>query len=220
MAEATEADVTQRLVSELAAQGYEVLVQPNKLATPEFLGSYRPDLIARRGDKNLIIEIKRRVPGVSQKLEEIAKRVENFPNWEFRIIWIDPSTSAGAEPLPVQEPDMIRKRLTEVRDLIVKKHNETALLLAWGVFEAVARALLPKEFGRAQTPGRILEILAADGSLTPTEADSLRRLSSKRNEFLHGKLGIQVSRKELTEMILSIENLIEQISSSTPVAQL
>jgi uncharacterized protein YutE (UPF0331/DUF86 family) len=216
MAGATETDVTQRLVSELSAEGFEVLVQPNKLATPEFLGTYRPDLIARRADKNLIIEIKRRVPGVSQKLEEIAKRVENYPNWEFRIIWIDPSTSA--EALPVEETDVIKKRLAEVRDLVGRKHNETALLLAWGVFEAVARALLPKDFGRAQTPGRILQILAADGSLTPTEADSLRSLSSKRNEFIHGKLGIQVSQIELTEMISSIESLIEQIPSSSLVS--
>ncbi len=217
MAGATEADVTQRLVSQLSAEGYEVLVQPTRLATPEFLGDYRPDLIARRGDKNLIIEIKRRASAVSQKWEEIAKRVENYPNWEFRIIWIDPSTYAVADSLPVEESENIRKRLTELQDLIGRENTETALLLAWGVFEAAARALLPREFARAQTPGRILEVLAADGYLTPTEADDLRRLSFKRNEFIHGKLGTQVSQSELTGMISSIESLIDQVSDASLV---
>ena len=210
MAETTEVEVTQRVVSDLESEGYDVMVQPGKLAVPSFLGDYRPDLIARRNDKNLIIEIKRRVSGASERLQKIAELVRGRPDWEFRIIWIEPNSSSV--PLSVQERALLKRRLAESRSLADIGHTEPALLTAWATLEAVARSLLQDHFRRAQSPGRLIEILASGGYLTPTEADRLRALANVRNRFIHGELEMKITRGELMEMASVIDVLIEQIA--------
>ena len=64
-----------------------------------------------------------------------------------------------------------RRALSEVKQIAAEGHIEPAMLMAWATFEALARALLTKQFGRPQTPGRLVQTLAAEGYLTPSEAD-------------------------------------------------
>lgn len=49
-----------QLAEEYRGQGYEVSFQPNPDDLPDFLKTYRPDLVARRGDEAVIIEVKSR----------------------------------------------------------------------------------------------------------------------------------------------------------------
>ena len=78
-----------------------------------------------------------------------------------------------------------------------------ALLLAWATVEATARLLATKHFERPQTPGRLVQVLASEGILTPTEADDLRVLAEKRNNFIHGELQTPITKAEI-ERIASI----------------
>jgi Holliday junction resolvase len=68
--------VLERLVPDLESQGYDVFVHPSRQIVPSFLGTYVPDLIALRDDKNLVIEIKHRGGRAENVLEDLAKRFE------------------------------------------------------------------------------------------------------------------------------------------------
>src|SRR4051812_12341812 len=91
----------------------------------------------------------------------------------------------GPEIVPIET---IKGVLGDAEKLLKAEQFPAALLLCWAAFEAFARNQLQSTFARPQTPGRIVEILAGDGILTPTEADKLRLLARQRNNFIHGAL--------------------------------
>jgi uncharacterized protein YutE (UPF0331/DUF86 family) len=115
--------------------------------------------------------------------------------------------------LQVQTPETIKARIDELRELGDKEHLEPALLLGWATFEALARATMSHEFRRPQSPGRIVEILAREGHVTPSEADSLRRLSDKRNKLVHGELQVRVSKDEIQAFVGVLDALLAQLRS-------
>ncbi len=210
MSTQTEAEVLQQLLPELAAQGYEVYVNPGRRLLPSFLGGYEPDAVALRTDKNLAIEVTRQSADTFKKLERITALFEGQPKWELRIVWLEPVSSQ--RDLEVQPSAVIAKRIAEVQELLDKGSSEGSLLLAWATFEALARAILPDKFQRPQTPGRLVEILAKEGYITPSEADFLRVLAEKRDKLIHGELQTHASKAELGNFTKTLGTLLEELA--------
>jgi uncharacterized protein YutE (UPF0331/DUF86 family) len=99
------------------------------------------------------------------------------------------------------------ERIAEIRQLITTNNLSPALLLAWASFEAVGRMLAPDQFQRPQSPGRLVQLLASEGYLTPTEADKLRTLATKRNTIIHGELQTAVSREDVEDFARILDTL-------------
>ena len=118
-------------------------------------------------------------------------------------------TRSSEEPVPISSGSDIRKRLDEVRKLANDGHLEPALLMAWGTMEGVARSVASDRFSKPQTPGRIVETLAMDGFITPSEADLVRSLVPKRNKLIHGQLDVRVEKSEIESFAGTIERLFE-----------
>lgn len=208
--EETEARFLQSVVApELEAEGYEVYLYPKRPRLPEFFGSYPPDAIALGAKKNLAIEVLQKTPNATQKLERVKKLLEGQRDWELRVYWAEPLSSGGE--LQVQSGEAIRKSLREIRDLIARDNLGAALLLSWATFEAAGRILVPEQFRRPQSPGRLVQILAQLGSVTPSEADSLRRLANIRNALIHGDLGVPVPKQDVAEFVDILETLLLEI---------
>lgn len=214
MAETAEVEVLERVIPELEAEGFDVYVHPSKPLVPLFLADLRPDVIALRGDKNLVVEVMRRSPQASKKLERLAALIEPQKKWELRVFWAEPTSAA--EDLEVQSVDAVQARLAEVKEIAASDHHEPAMLLAWATFEALGRALLAEQLGRPQTPGRLVQTLAHEGYLTPSEADKLRALAAKRNRLIHGELGVSVSDDELQDFVSILATLIQQFTPPQP----
>jgi hypothetical protein len=208
MSDSTQFEVLQRLVPELEAEGYEVYVQPNRPLIPAFLGSFSPDVVALRPGKNLVIEVLKPSQGASQKLDQLTALFQNQRDWELRVVWILPSSDTAS--LQVQDRDAIQTRIMQIKELASTGHAEPAVLLAWATFEALARAVAPERFARPQTPGRILQVLASDGYLTPSEADALRALAQKRNRLIHGELNIHISDQEISNFLAILNEMMLQ----------
>ena len=214
MSEATDLEMLRRMVPELEAEGYEVYVDPNNHLIPGFLGSFRPDAIALRDDKNLVVEVARRGPNTTAKLDRLGGLLRDQPKWELRVVWVSPTSDR--ERLEVQSREAINARITEVLRIATLEHVEPALLMAWATFEALARAALPKQFGHPQTPSRILQVLASEGYLTPTEADMLRGLAEKRNRLIHGDLQIRISQEELMGFVGVLRTMVKKVKPISP----
>jgi uncharacterized protein YutE (UPF0331/DUF86 family) len=178
---------------------------------PDFLKDYSPDAIALGHKKNLAIEITGRDRKRDQSLELIGALFAGHPDWEFRVYWIEPATTTD-EP-EVQPTYSIKARIAEVEELNNEGRTNIALILAWAIFEALGRALLPSRFRRRQTPGRLIEILAQEGYVTPSEADLLQNLAAQRNSFVHGNLQVQTSSEEMNKFIAILSSLITEVEA-------
>ena len=206
-----ERELLGHVVSELEAEGFEVFVRPDRRLLPSSLIGITPDAVAFRGDKKLVVEIERQSSGASERLARISACLDRLPDWELRV-FVLPSRPEQ-RPFEAHAAGDIRSRIAEVRELGQSQHRGPAMLLAWSAIEAVARSLLRDRMGRPQTPGRLIQELASDGYLTPTEADRLRTLIEKRNRLAHGDLRVCVTSQEIDEMSAILDTLVGQIAA-------
>jgi uncharacterized protein YutE (UPF0331/DUF86 family) len=208
MSDTTEQYILENLVPELEADGYEVFLRPGRAARPAFLKDFVPDAIAVRADRKLVIEVARTSPDTSTRLERLNGLLRDRDDWELRLIWI--SLTSADQPPEIQSIPAMRTRIGEVKELAAQGHRESALLVAWAAFEAIGRALLPTQFRRPQTPGRLVEVLAREGCLTPKEAEISRTLMKKRNDLVHGDLALRVTDDEVNAIATILDSLLLQ----------
>lgn len=207
--EASEDVVLERLVPDLESQGYDVFVHPNKKMVPDFLGAYQPDVIALGKDKNLAIEIKQTNRRSERLLQDLARRFEGQSRWELRIVWVNPSEAQSR--LEPQSNETISSRLKEVSGLLDAGFTEAAMLMSWAAFEAIGRKLMTKEFVRPQSPGRLVQVLATEGHITPDEGDALRQLGDVRNRVIHGELTAAVTHKQVEAFLKVLTTLVQRL---------
>ncbi len=158
-----------------------------------------PDVIARRSDKNLAVKVIRESSESKKKAEKIASLFKGQDDWELRVVWVTPA--APVRKVQTQTLATIRKRIRDIKVLVNAGHSGPALLLAWATLEAIGRVLASKQFQRPQTPGRLVQVLATEGYLTPTEADNLRLLADKRNKLIHGELQTRITKSEVNRFV-------------------
>ncbi|MFM8293842.1 MAG: hypothetical protein ACKN9E_04755, partial [Microcystaceae cyanobacterium] len=82
-----------QLAEEYRDKGYEISFHPNPEDLPDFLRNYRPDMVVRRGEEAVIIEVKSRrtlSSSSSQYLQNLAESVEQHPGWRFELVMTNP----------------------------------------------------------------------------------------------------------------------------------
>ncbi len=211
---ATEAAVLDQLIPQLQAEGYEVFPHPRPELLPSFLEGFRPDAIALSERKKLAIEITSSTQQSDEQLRSLEKRFDGQKEWELRLIWVSPATIGPL--LGTQSRQNVVSSLRQVRLLLREGHTGPALLIAWATFEAIARMIQPDNFQRPQTPGRLVELLGRDGTLTPTEADLLRNLSKQRNGLIHGEIGMVISAEDVAGFAEILDGIVHrEVSKKT-----
>jgi uncharacterized protein YutE (UPF0331/DUF86 family) len=208
-----EVAVFQTMLPQLEAEGFEVFFHPSRTMLPPFLRTYQPDAIAVKGDKKIAIEIMSSSGNAETKLERLRKLFSEHTDWELRVVYAPPRVPEQHISTPSREliEDHL-KRITAAFDAI---GPAASLLIAWSVFEATARSLIP-DLGRPQAPARLLEILASGGYITPTEAEILRRLGRLRNEAAHGRLDATLTREDLDELVRITRTILALHDQATP----
>ena len=194
-----EKQLLEQVLPQLEAEGYSVYLEPSPELLPAFMKGYIPDAIALGKDKKLAIEIVVDSPLSSTKERALKHRFEKAEDWELRILYARPTNPS--KNLPVMEDGAIDDSIASAENLLSAGQLKAAFLIAWATFEALGRALSPEEFVRPQTPARLIEVLAANGYVTPSEADILRELATIRNQFIHGSLNENIDRTEVQRFI-------------------
>jgi hypothetical protein len=215
-AEIEEALLESRL-SYLEADGFKVFIRPSREVLPEFMKSYRPDAIARRGDEKIAIEVVSDPRRWAETTEQLRNLFAQHPDWKLELMYIPPQT----EDLLIEAPskEAIERNVERLSAEIDALGPAPALLAAWSAFEAAARLLAPNRLARPQPAARLLEVLASEGYLNPEEADGARRIAHVRNRAAHGDFGIVVSVKDVDFMMGLIRSILAQApggSAPTP----
>lgn len=207
----TQTDETtfmQHLIPQLQAEGYDVYLQPQAPVVPDFLAVLRPDAIALGKGKKIIVELVTSEGSRENKAKALANLVKQHPDWELRVMVVE--SASRTDELRVQSVDEIKLTLDEVRALETAGHTSAALLLAWGAFEATSRRIVNSRFARPQSPGRLVQYMAQEGYISPSEADRLRVLATKRNAFIHGDLEIRAETADVRAFREILERLVAE----------
>lgn len=203
---ARESDILETVLAGYEAEGFDVLLHPSPLVLPAFLKVARPDAIAVRPDKKIAIEIKGlEAEGSSHHPGLNAELFVGHPDWEFRVFYAPPRLPGGTIEKPTSM--VIEQTISELCRLREAGHFAAALVMGWSVLEALARDLLPKQLERMQPPAKLVEILATEGLLTPSEADVIRKAAAVRNTVAHGELGLAVEPTLLDTLIDALGTL-------------
>lgn len=112
----------------------------------------------------------------------------------------------------------IAAQLDVARTLNATGHAGAALLLAWSCLEALARTALGTRMSTPQRPGSVLETLAFEGFVAPSEADRIRPLIAKRNRLAHGDLSVRLSPMEIEDFLQTISGALEVAQTPEPAS--
>ena len=180
MTRPTLASIGAEKVHEIAeryrGRGYEVTLAPQGDQLPEALRDLPPDLIARKGEDVVVVEVKSR-PDLAKapRASDVARVVREQPGWRFELVIVSPErpflAPYDAEDWSAEEVD---RRLSEAATLLETGHVEAALLLGWAATEATLRLL---------ARGRISP---SSGSVRPLSSSASPRAPSLRNQNTTG----------------------------------
>jgi hypothetical protein len=207
-------DIEQREVERIAKQyadrGYTVLVEPKAAdGLPEELRVIAPDLVASRGDENIIIEVKTKGVNESRdRLIKLAKIVERYPNWRFYVHLFDPEEEAGRQS--PQKATLVES-LRSAKNLFDQGHRVASLLLLWSAFEAAGEAALRNEgveVSAGWEHGSLEMGLTFHGLLEDEDYRRLSNIRNIRNLAAHGKVDLSVDDNDFDFLLNISERLI------------
>ncbi len=217
---------TAELVQEYRDRGYDVLVEPDRL--PDLPADTRVDLLARKDDEVVLIEVKSRASLADQpRLRELARAIEGRPGWRFELVLAGAGEDAAlpeGTPLPEEASSLgrrdVARAVAESEALIASGHSEAALLLAWSITEATLRLLADTEgisLRREGDPPYVLKQLAVNGALSREDYHSLMNILRLRNVVAHGFKPENEIRPDLVrELLWTTSRLLATVPDARP----
>ncbi len=194
-------------------KGYDVLIEPQGDQLPDFLQTFRPDLIAHKGDEHIVVEV--RVRGqVSDfpQVNELAKVVRNEADWKFELFLLGPENSFFVNRASLFTVEEICLKIKEVAFLVENGHLEAAFLIGWSLVEAILRSLAVKEGieGETATPDYLLKQMTFEGIIARETYHDLKHAQQMRNAIAHGFKSSQLTVETVQELIGLIDGELLQ----------
>jgi hypothetical protein len=204
----SELDLLATLRDQYEAKGFTFEVAPDRAATPEFLGTYVPDAIARNGNENVAIEVRQRRSRANDlTLQQIRARFEGHSDWTFVVAYLadDPSRITS---LPAASKAEILRQLDVVRLLEDQAHHEAAFVMGWSLLEATLLNIEDDPRARPRMPGSVVQSLAMLGYIKPQLEEKLRPLIMLRNRVVHGDLRAAPTPDQVAVVLSAVEEAL------------
>lgn len=179
------------VVQSYKRQGYSVEVRPRGASLPAFAKDFGVDLLARRGDENVLVAVKKNRDAVAgdAAIKRYAESTENQPGWRFDLVILEGQERnefQGARELAAQ--DMLAL-LTHADRLVELGFVNEAIITAWSALESSMRLRLRADgesAGYGTPPRQMLNELYSSGALSEEEFRRVESLFRLRNEIVHG----------------------------------
>lgn len=210
---AVEARTLEQVAQEYRRKGYEVVVQPGAAHLPRSFAKLTPDILARRGNEVVVVEVKSRENLRQAPLaSELAKAVQAQPGWRFELVIANPEHQipmpGGAEAWQQKE---VQKRLQEAQGLFDTGHEEAALVLTWSAAEAAMRLAILREGLPMDRPDAayLMKQLAFEGVLSRHDYNVLWRAMELRNAVAHGHRPPELDPRAVRDVLAIASRLLE-----------
>ncbi len=203
----TETQVIENLRRRYENDGFTFTAEPSAAQLPDFLGSYRPDALAQKPGRNVVIEVKQRqTPSAERALTDIRRLFDGHADWQLQVV-VTGTDPLQALKIPIAAPATVRGGIAEVRALAAQGHRAAAFITAWSVLEAAFRAV-DGEPSRPRTPGTVVQTLAMNGTIDPDTERQVRGLIDLRNRIVHGDLSAEPAPSEIDLVLSAIEQTL------------
>lgn len=207
---APERELEDLVARQLVAEGYDVVVQPGWDDLPPDIARFQPDLLARKDDRIVVVEVKSRQPDGSarSRVEALAEAVRSHPDLHFKLV-IGPPDEA-----PVGwSREETAQRIAQARSLVRDGYAEAALLLAWSACEAAARMLAHHEELDVQRwqPSTMFYQLVHAGLLDNVDLRKIEDARTARNRLSHGLSGVADAASLALSIAGVAENLLREL---------
>jgi hypothetical protein len=184
-------DKIDRLAAEYSRAGFDVVKEPAPALLPFDLDTHRPDLLAKKGNEGLIVDVRTSFLHVSvERLQSVAEEVSRHPGWRFLLVTLD-DVGEQAVPTTVSELltwEQIFRYVDEVDVLIGQQALVPALLHLGSVFEAaLRRRAIDQNVPVERFPElALLKDMYSLGEISVYQIDTLEEFLQKRNRVAHG----------------------------------
>lgn len=193
----------QSTASDLENQGYSVTIEPDPSEIPFDLHRYRPDILATRGDENLLIDIKTRGHQRSvERYREITKIVGSQQNWRFMLSTIDTIEPVESVLIESQaDSQSLKNMLGKLEHLLSGDDYDLAMPYLWSIYISSLRTVGEK----ADVPIDItsdksfLNHMYSLGEMSFGEYEWAQQFLESRNRAVH-RLDTNVSRESMLKM--------------------
>ncbi len=202
-------------IKELAAEyrklGFDVHIQPTRSKRPSFLQELQPDMIASRGDENIVVEVKSGSGGIESPYQQFVSALQNQPGWRFELVLTNSREVAkyGSE-YELLDGDEIRSMAIESHKSLRRGERRIAALLAWICLEGVLVEGLRKYIATPvlnRSPKRLIKEAVSMGLLNQGDYRNLEHFAEFRNGFVHA-MRVEPPQAEDIQYVLQIVNKI------------
>lgn len=207
-----EAAKLKELAKEYNTKGYEVLIEPTGAELPEPLRNlnYVPDLLAKSGDINVVIEIKsHRTIKHSSHLAKVSEIINGLDGWEFEFVYTNPKKQSDGfiYTYDTYSFSECQNYLDKAKEFLsireVKNYDDAALMLIWSAVERVLQASYStySKKQKISVGNSLIRDAIILGILPRRDQEFLESMFKKRSQVAHGAINYKAPRKDLKKLL-------------------
>lgn len=212
-----------RIVQRYRDEGYDVVVQPKGEQVPPFVAGFSLDLIARRGNEGVVVQIKANRIDLSNDpyITRLAEVVNGQAGWRLDVVVLEPETMIEKVARDASEPsdDQLAQILKAAEDLVDRGYTPYAHVVAWGGLEAAMRRIrdVAELYGKP-TPIELMGSLYGNGFLNREQFDRLKESYKIRSQVVHGLVPTQVDPALVRFVTATARSLAYDPAGAVPAA--
>ncbi|MCB4785993.1 hypothetical protein LGR64_06895 [Delftia sp. Lp-1] len=198
------------VADKLEGEGYSVTIEPDLSLIPFDLHGYRPDILAVKGDKKMIVEIKRsRIKVNSELFLKVSKTASAHPGWSFKLVTLpddlEESTFRDRARL-----DQIVGLVEKVEDFLKTPGSEDFVIVTlWNAY--IYALLLRIDENSVEIARRsdlsVLNTAYSEGVINFNELSQAKSFLELRNQATHN-VNFKISRNDILELLSLTKKLI------------
>ena len=210
---ALERERARVIAEDYRSRGYEVIEEPSPDQLPDLLSGYQPDLLVRKGDEVLVVEVKTRSSlSKEPQVRQMAQMLQKEPGWRFELVLVAEGQKLrlpeAARPLARED---VLQRAASAERLLDSGFSEAALLAAWSALEAAVRMLTEEEgiMLERMIPSYVVDQAVANGVISRDEYNLLTDAMEYRNALVHGFKITDLDSGLVEELIITTKRLLQ-----------